>query len=557
MWPFRLVDLDVFFGLPKDTTNQTPLNRQSHVRSTFAALTAFALFARATAVGQEHAPAPERLGHVTFPVSCSAEAQQRFERAMAVLHSFWWEEAPRAFGAVLAADSTCAMAHWGLAMSAWGNPFTGGPAGDARRAGVASAQRAAALGGKTPREAGFIAAGAALYRDGLAAYADTMARVYRDHPDDEEVAIYYALSLVTTAPRTDTTFANQTRAAAILNPLFAKHPDHPGLAHYIIHANDSPRLAHLGLGAARRYAEIAPSAPHAQHMPSHIFIRLGLWDETITSNQKAFDAGLGYARAMRLAGIPYEQFHALDYMVYGYLQQGEDSAARRVVATAQALTEIRVPTVIGGYNRVAMEARVPLERGDWARAAQLPVRGDSVALVTQALSRFARAIGATRSGAREQATAEIRALDSIATGLEFRKEPFWASAIGVKGDAARAWLRFTAGDTTRALALAHAAADREDATEKHPITPGELLPARELEADMHLAAGHYAAARAAYQATLLREPHRARSVFGAARAAELAGDRPAALAEYREYLALMAHADGDRSEIAVACKLVP
>ncbi len=517
------------------------------------------------AVTQEHGHGTaEQLGHVTFPVTCSPAAQQRFARAMAVLHSFWWEEAPRAFGAVLAADSTCAMAHWGLAMSAWGNAFAGGPSADELRAGTASAQRAARLGGKTPREAGFIAAVGALYRDAptltnaqrLEVYADTMARVYRDHSGDEEVAIYYALSLVTTAPRSDTTFANQKRAAAILNPLFVRHPDHPGLAHYIIHANDSPRLAFLGLDAARRYAAIAPSAPHAQHMPSHIFIRLGLWDETIGSNQKAVDAGLAYARTMGLAGIPYEQFHALDYMVYGYLQEGKDSAARRVVATAQALTEIRVPTVIGGYNRVAMEARMLLERGDWARAALLPVRGDSVALVTQALSRFARAIGAARSGARDQAAAEIRALDSIATVLEFRKESYWARAVGTRGDVARAWVMFAAGDTARALAFAHAAADREDLIEKHPITPGELLPARELEADMHFTAGHYAAARAAYQVTLLREPHRARSLFGAARAAELAGDRAAAVAGYREYLALMHRADGDRPEIAVARRLV-
>src|SRR5258705_8762045 len=203
-----------------------------------------------------------------------------------------------------------------------------------------------------------------------------------------------------------------------------------------------------------------------------------------------------------------------------------------------------------------MEARMLLERGDWARAALLPVRGDSVALVTQALSRFARAIGAARSGARDQAAAEIRALDSIATVLEFRKESYWARAVGTRGDVARAWVMFAAGDTARALTFAHAAADREDLIEKHPITPGELLPARELEADMHLTAGHYAAPRAACQVTLLREPHRARSLFGAARAAELAGDRAAAVAGYREYLALMHRADGDRPEIAVARRLV-
>jgi hypothetical protein len=479
---------------------------------------------------------------------------------MAVLHSFWWEEAPRAFSAVLAADSSCAMAHWGLAMSGWGNPFAGGPSGDALRAAGAHAEHAAGLGGKTGREAGFIAAVGALYRNAantsnasrLQTYADTMARVYRDNPGDEEIAIYFALSQVATAPKTDTTFANQKRAAAILNPLFATHPDHPGLAHYIIHANDSPRLAHLGLDAARRYAGIAPSAPHAQHMPSHIFIRLGLWDETITSNQKAFDAGVSYARAAGLAGLPYEQFHALDYMVYGYLQLGEDSAARRTVATAQAVQAVRVASLTSSYNRVAMEARIPLERGDWAAAARLPVRGDSDALLAQALSRFARAIGAARSGARDQAIAEVRALDSIATVLESRNEPYWARVIGIKGDAARAWLLYAAGDTAQAFRFAREAADREDVTEKHPITPGELLPARELEADLHLAAGHYAAARAAYLATLTREPGRARAMYGAARAAELAGDHAAAAAAYRDYLRMLEKADGDRAELRAA-----
>jgi len=500
------------------------------------------------------------LGRVVFPVTCAADAPARFERAMAVLHSFWWEEGGKAFGAVLAADSTCAMAYWGLAMSGWGNPFAGGPSGDALRAAAGHAEHAAGVGGKTAREAGFIAAVGALYRNAastsnatrLQAYADTMARVYRDNPGDEEIAIYFALSQVATAPRTDTTFANQKRAAAILNPLFARYPQHPGLAHYIIHANDSPRLAHLGLDAARRYAAIAPAAPHAQHMPSHIFIRLGLWDETIASNQKALDAGVSYARAAGLDGLPYEQFHALDYMVYGYLQRGEDSAARRTVATAQALQAARAASLTSSYNRVAMEARIALERGDWAAAALLPVRGDSDALLAQALCRFARAIGAARSGSREQAAAEVRALDSIATVLESRKETYWARVIGIKGDAARAWILYAAGDTAQALRFAREAAEREDVTEKHPITPGELLPARELEADLHLAAGHFGAARAAYLATLAREPGRARSVFGAARAADLAGDRAAAQAGYREFLELMAKADGDRPELAVA-----
>src|SRR5213594_1512911 len=331
------------------------------------------------AAQHEHGRSAEQLGSVNFPISCSATAQQRFTRAVATLHSFWWEQAPAAFQAVAEADSTCAMAYWGLALTSWGNPFAGGPGGNAGRGeplrrGAAFAERAALLGAPTARERGFLAAGAALYRGfdsipnarRLQAYSDTLARVYRDYPNDTEVAIYYALSLVETAPKTDTTFARQKQAAAILNPLYRRFPQHPGLAHYIIHANDSPRLATLGLDAARRYAEIAPSAPHAQHMPSHIFVRLGLWDETIAANNRAFEAGLEDARAHNQPVAP-ERLHALDYLVYAYLQEGRDREARSTIDIAQKLTTVATATdaLIANYNRVALEARLPLERGEW------------------------------------------------------------------------------------------------------------------------------------------------------------------------------------------------
>lgn len=508
---------------------------------------------------QEHAHAHgERLGRVVFPVSCAPEAQRRFERAMTVLHSFWWEEGAHAFGAVLDADSTCAMAHWGLALNAWGNPFAGGPSSDLIRTGAQEASRAVALGAPTPREQGFIAAAAALYRDyekvpapvRLQAYSDTLARLYRDEPDAPEVAIYYALSLVATAPRTDTTYARQKRAAAILNPLFARYPDHPGLAHYIIHANDSPELAHLGLDAARRYAAIAPDAPHAQHMPSHIFVRLGLWDETVQSNRRSYEAGMSFAKAKGLTGAAYENFHAMDYMVYGYLQEGRDSAARAVVAHGLAITEVRGPSpVIRGYNRTAMEARVPLERGDWRAAAALPIRAPENP-VCEMLSRYARGIGAAHSSNSRQLEEEVAALGRIEKSLA--GDAYWSRVAGIKRQALGAWSMLASGDTSRALAAAKAAADSEDVTEKHPITPGELIPARELEADMNLLTGHYQAARAAYLATLKREPERARAIFGAARAAELAGDKAGAARGYREYLRLMRSSDGQRKELQVA-----
>ncbi|HEV8264883.1 MAG TPA: hypothetical protein VGQ06_08015, partial [Gemmatimonadales bacterium] len=452
---------------------------------------------------------------------------------MALLHSFWWEQGPAAFRAVAAADSTCAMAYWGLALNHWGNPFVGGASGDNLRQGAAAAARAVALGAPTARERGLLAAVGALYRDfetvpnprRLQAYSDTLERVYADHPDDPEVAMYYALSLVATASATDTTFVRQRRAAAILNPLFQRFPRHPGLAHYIIHANDSPRLAALGLDAARRYAQIAPSAPHAQHMPSHIFVRLGLWDETIAANQRSFAAGVAYARAQRLGGVVPEQFHALDYMVYGYLQEGRDSAAQATVADGlQRAAVVTNDALVANYNRVAMEARIPLERGDWAAAARLPVRATQPG-IGAALAHFARGIGAARSGDTATARTELAALGAIEAALAGQPGYNWSRIVGIKAQAVSAWLGLAAGDTAAALRDARAAADVEDVTEKHPVTPGELLPARELHADLLLAIGRYGEARAAYDATLEREPGRARSIYGAARAAELAGDR--------------------------------
>ena len=517
-----------------------------------------------SAQAHDHAGA-QALGRVVFPVSCNAEAQQRFTTAVAGLHSFYWEQGDAAFTAVADADSTCAMAYWGLALNAWGNPFAGGPGGNAgkgaplRRGGEA-VDRALQLGAPTARERGFLAAAAALYRGSdsipnarrLQSYSDTLARVYKDFPGDAEVAIYYALSLVATAPKTDTTYARQRQATAILNPLYRKYPQHPGLAHYIIHANDSPRLAPLGLEAARRYASIAPAAPHAQHMPSHIFIRLGLWDETIAANKRAFEAGLQYSLTHNQPVAP-ERLHALDYMVYAYLQQGRDRDARLTVDSARKLLTATNANdaVIANYNSVAMEARLPLERSDWAAAAQLPVRVAELT-IGAALDHFARGIGAARLGDTAQARAEIAALAATEADLSRRGDVDWARVVGIKRQTVSAWVALAAGDTAGALRDAGAAAEAEDVTEKQPITPAELLPARELQADMLLAVGRYREAQAAYETTLQREPNRARSLFGVARAAELAGDRAGARQRYDTFLAQMKTADGDRAELARA-----
>ena len=501
------------------------------------------------------------LGRVRFPVSCSPEAQRRFEQAMAVLHSFWWEEGDRAFGAVLEADSTCAMAHWGQALNAWGNPFAGGPSGPALDRGALAAARAAAGPPPTPVEQGFVNAAAALYRDAhassnadrLRAAADTLARLHRDFPAEVEVTIYHALALVATAPRTDTTFAQQKRAIALLDPLYERYPDHPGLAHYIIHSTDTPALASLGLKAARRYTRIAPAAPHAQHMPSHIFVRLGLWTETVSANWQSFEAGIAHARATGAPGPSPHELHALDYAVYGYLQRGQDSAARRTVAVGESLAVIlSKDAVVAEYNRTAMAARVPLERGDWAGAAAFPAPQAGDSGISVVLRRFTRALGLARSGSPGAARAEVAALDAVARTLAARGEPYWARIAEIKRDAAQAWVRFASGDTAGGLDLAAAAAEAEDLTDKHPVTPAELLPARELQGDMLLAAGRHRKALAAYRATLAREPGRARSYFGAGRAAQLASDGAAAAKWYREYLSAMERGDGTRHELAAA-----
>ena len=528
-----------------------------------AALLLVALAARPLAAQHDHDHTAQ-LGRVVFPVSCNQTARREFERALAMLHSFWWEQSQTAFQAVIAADSSCAMGYWGLALNAFGNPFAGGPGGpagkgEALRRGAAFAERGLAVGAPTPRERGFLAAAGALYRGAdsltnarrLRAYSDTLARLYHEFPGDNEVAIYYALSLVETAPKTDTTFVRQKQAAAILNPLFARFPQHPGLAHYLIHANDSPALAPLGLDAARAYAQIAPAAPHAQHMPSHIFVRVGMWDETIATNQKSFDAGYGYAQAHQV-GVAPEQFHALDYMVYAYLQEGRDREARQTVARAQELTAtLATDQLVANYNRVAMEARIPLERGDWPAASQLPIRAAELT-IGAALGHFTRGLGAARLGDTSRADAEIAALAAIQADMTRRDDADWATVVDVKRRLVIAFRELAAGDTAGAIRDVTAAADIEDVTEKQPITPAELLPARELQGDMLVALGRYAAARTAYAASLKREPRRARALYGLARAAELAGDRQAAVSGYRAFVQQLQHGDGDRVEIGRA-----
>jgi tetratricopeptide (TPR) repeat protein len=518
---------------------------------------ALAVFLAAPLAAQEHQHTAG-VGSVAFPTSCAPAVQPVFERAVASLHSFWFPEAEQAFRDVAAADPSCAMAWWGVAMTRLGNPLAGRPSAENERVGAEAAARAVALGGGDARERAFIAAVEALYRDianadyraRMRAYETAMAHVVRDNHDDVEAAIFHALAMIANAPPTDLTFERQKRAAEVLNPLFARHPQHPGLAHYIIHAYDSPPLAQLALDAARRYAAIAPAAPHALHMPSHIFTRLGYWDESIATN----------ARSAETEPNPSGRFHPYDYMVYAFLQQGRDREARAVIeGSGTEITERPGYTLtIVGYNHGAMPARYALERGAWAEAAALPEPAAEPAARSypHAVTYFARAIGAARSGDAAGARTAIDALEGIEQNLARANDAYWAGVVKAQRLAASAWAAHASGDDAAAVRLAREAAALEDTFEKHPVTPGPILPARELEADLLLELGRPADALRAYEATLAKEPNRARSLFGVARAAEQAGDAATAAAHYRRYLAVQEKGDGTRDEVRHARRVI-
>ena len=498
----------------------------------------------------DHGKPGDKLGAVSFSTSCAPAVQQRFNTAMAMLHSFWFDEAVRTFTAVATADSTCAMAYWGIAMTQWGNPFTRQPIGaEQQRRGLAAAERAQALSASAShRERMYIDAALALWRDAdkadhlvrLGRHEAAMKKLYETHPEDPEAAMFYARALIANAAPTDLTFANQLRAASLLEPLFTRQPDHPGLAHYIIHTFDSPKLATQGLSAAKRYASIAPDAPHALHMPSHIFTRLGLWDESIQTNQRSAAAEPDSNAAV----------HPNDYMVYAYLQEGRDREAWSVVARTKAVSD-RFYGALLGYNAAAMQARFALERSAWADAAALPVPDKSMPFV-ESVTRYARAIGAARSGSTAQAGVEVAALAALRDTLKAHKDAYWSTIVEAQRLAATAWIARAEGRNDDAVRLAREGADLEETVEKHPVTPGPLLPARELEGDLLLDLGRPADALRSYEMTLVREPRRARALFGAGRAAEKSGNAPEAKRRYKELLSLMDRADASRGEVKIA-----
>jgi tetratricopeptide (TPR) repeat protein len=526
-------------------------------------LAAVLLPAAAVAQHEGHGPADAgKLGSVQFQTSCAPSQRADFNRAVALLHSFWFTEAIATFNGVLAADPSCAIAHWGLALSQWGNPFAGLRAPQQVELGRAAILKAQATGSPTPRERAYIDAAAALFTDGAAAtqrarvtaYADLMEKVARAYPDDIEAQIFHALAVNQTARPDDKTYSAQLKTASVLEPLFTQHPSHPGLAHYIIHAYDHPPLAAKALGAAQRYASVAPAVPHALHMPSHTFTRLGYWNESIESNRRSAEA----ARKSSTAG---EELHALDYQTYAYLQIAQDAAARAVLDRAVALTQgadgVAVGAAgLGAFAIAAIPARYAIERAAWSEAAALPVRPAKTPH-TEAMTHFARALGAALSGNPKAAAADIERLAALGEQLTSMQDAYWAEQVDIQRRIAVAWVDYSEGRKADGIAGLRAAADAADATDKSAISPGPLAPPRELLGFMLLDAGRAAEALAAFDANLEKEPNRFRGLYGAGRAAEAAGDRAKASRYYQQLLQMVpGDANDQRPEVQHAKQVV-
>jgi hypothetical protein len=502
---------------------------------------------------------PERLGSVTFETTCKAEVKADFNRAVALLHSFWFGAAIEAFDRVAAADPGCAMARWGLAMSHWGNPFGSYRSPASLTAGRDASKAGAALA-SSPREQAYLAAVGELYKDfehvnlrtRVVAYEQAMAALQAAFPADREAQIFHALALDQAALPSDKTYRNQLAAAAILDALAPQLPDHPGIAHYLIHTYDTPALASRGLTAARRYATIAPAAPHALHMPSHTFTRVGSWKESV-------DANLASAVAAKRERSSVEELHALDYQAYAYLQMAQDRAVARVLdqldGLAQAIPTARAdaaPIPAGYYALAAIPARYALERGDWQAAASLPVRASSFPW-TDAITHFARALGAARSGQPEAARPDLAKLAAIRDALR-EKDAYWSEQVEIQRQSAEAWILFAGGRRDEGLTMMRSAADIEDRTEKAAVTPGPLAPARELLGEMLLEAGRSAEALQAFEASVAKEPNRFRGASGVARAADAAGDRARAQQAYRRLIEIAAGADDPPRPALVAAR---
>jgi len=498
----------------------------------------------------------EQLGTVHFPTSCTESVQKGFERGVALLHSFWYDQALKQFQQIATEDPHCAMAHWGIAMSYW-HQLWNHPDKATIKKGLAEVKRAKALHSHNDREWGYIAAVDAFYggkkerpyQDRAVAYSKAMEVAYRRHPEDLEAAAFYALSLLASVPDHDTTFANQKKAAAILEKLFAEEPDHPGVAHYLIHSYDSPQMAELGLPAAERYAKIAPASPHALHMPSHIFARLGMWQDDINSNLASI------AASRKIAGGDGHQFHAMDFLEYAYLQSGREADAWHLIEEVKAMPPMKDMYGLGFDPRVWAQVNFParyvLELHRWNDAAALaPVPEANTD--DSAATYWARGIGHARTGHPDEARQDLAALDSIHRNLVREKKVLAAELVEQDRQEAAAWLAHAEGRNDEAMTTLRQIAEKQESEGDEPLA----IPAREMLADMLAELNRPQDALTEYQADLKFNPNRFDGLAGAAKAAEMAGKGVEANSYYAQLLKVCAGSSSDRPELRHAKQLL-
>jgi tetratricopeptide (TPR) repeat protein len=487
---------------------------------------------------------------------------------MALFHSFWFDPAIKSFSKVLEHDPECGMAHWGIAILSMGNPFAWPPNPKALKAGAAALAEAQRVGAKSERERNYIAALAVFFKDWettdhrprAVAFEKAMEAVAVRYPEDVEAQILYALVLDATAIPTDKTFANPLKAAGILEPLFKKYPKHPGVTHYLIHTYDYAELAEKALPAARAYASIAPSVPHALHMPSHIFARLGLWREMVDSNRASYLAAKAELEETTLGIGTYDALHAMDYLVFGHLQQAQDKAAKQLLDEVAAIRQVNVENFVAAYAFAAIPARFALERGDWKQAAALELSPSDLAWnkfpQAEAILVFARGLGAVRSGDVAAARQDLQSLQTLQEAMTAAKIAYWVGQTDFQIKTLSAWIALAEKRQDEAVQWMRVAAEAEEASDKHPVTPGNVVPSRELLGEMLMALNQPAQAFAEFERSLKRDPNRFRGIYGAARAAEAAGNRQAARDYYAKLQALTADRDTERPELVHAKALL-
>jgi len=516
------------------------------------------------AVPASGAQPPERLGTVNFPTSCNATAQTEFTRSVALLHSFWFAYAIKGFEATAQADPSCGIAYWGAAVARLGNPLAGAPPAKDLELGAATVAKGKSVGAKSQRELDYLAAIETFYKDydkvdhrtRAQNYEKAMDALAAKYPQDREATIFYALALNVTLNPSDKTYANQLKAAALLEKAFTEQPNHPGVAHYLIHSYDFPPIANKGLNAARSYAKIAPSAPHAQHMPSHIFTRLGYWQESIDTNRASVEAAKDELRLAKLEAGSYNALHAMDYITYAALQLAKDKEAKAVVDEVRRIEKLDTEHFAAAFAFTAIPARFALERRQWGEAAKLSLHPKSLSWQkfpqAESILWFARGVGAARGGNVANAKSDLTRLEALRDSMTAAKSTYWANQAEIQRLAVAGWIARAEGQNDEALALLRRAADAEGATEKHPVTPGSIQPAREMLGELLLELNQPAQALVEFEASQRTDPNRFHGLAGAGRAAELAGDKDRAQKYYGELVALARTADSERPEIKQA-----